>query len=139
MKSLILLATSFIILQSCKEPSPKDIQQTVEAYVKAADEQNAEALSDLTHSEFRVVWNGPEPSDHTFFPREVYLEKFRIKEWGGDPREIEIHDCELFGNYAAVHVSLEGNYQDFESIFVLVRDKENWKLLQENVLVKPSS
>ncbi len=136
---VIFFLFPLLFVAACKNHGPQEIRETVASYVKGADLQDADALDALTHSEFRVVWNGPNPSDHTVFSREVYLEKFRIGEWGGDPRTIEIINCDLFSNYASVHVKLDGSYQDFESIYILVQDKNEWKVLQESVVVKPST
>ena len=142
MKNLLILFTSFLFIMSCqkKEQANADPQlmKAIETFVAAADRQDAEELASCTHKDFRVIWNGPKPTDHTLFARDFYLEKFRIKEWGGDPRTIELVEWELFENYASAHVRLDGEQQDFESMYILVKEGGEWKLLQESVVVKPS-
>ncbi len=143
MKNLFILFTSLVFMLSCrpKEQAQADPQlmAAIETFVAAADRQDAEKLAFCTHKDFRVIWNGPKPTDHTLFARDFYLEKFRIKEWGGDPRTIELVDWELFENYASAHVRLDGEQQDFESMYILVKEGDQWKMIQESVVVKPSA
>lgn len=131
--TLIILFLSTIL--SCSTNSDSSLLVAVNEFVSAADLQDDGTLESRTHKDFRVVWNGPGPEDHTIFSRETYLEKFRIREWGGDPRSIEILDTEICNNYASVHVRLKGNVQDFESLYTMVREKGQWKILQESVRV----
>ena len=131
----LLFVLSIFFFQGCGLRPQAELKTAVEVFAKAGDQQDAKTLAKSTHELFQVIWNGPTPTDHTLFSRETYLHKFAIKEWGGDPRTIEIMNAEICGNYASVHVKMNGRVADYESLLTLVLDNGKWKVLQESVIV----
>jgi Putative lumazine-binding len=137
MKTMKHLKFTIIILffQGCGLSPQTELQKAIADYARAGDEQDAKTLASTTHDLFQVIWNGPDPRDHTLFSRDTYLHKFDIKEWGGDPRTVEIMDTEICGNYASVHVKMNGRVAVYESLLTMVNDNGQWKVLQESVMV----
>jgi hypothetical protein len=69
-------------------------------------------------------------------PREVYLDKIKSKEFGGDDRKLKIEDINVNGTNASTKVTFKGSKMTFVSIILLVKDGNGqWKLISEVPMV----
>lgn len=141
MRKIILLGIVSLFssqLAMAQKSEEKAVKKTVEAFIKAGDQNDVEALDKLLDANYRVVMNRLFGSKEvSVVPRSVYMEKIKSKEWGGDERKIEIQRVTLNGNSANVHVSLTGKKMTFISLLTLVKDGDgNWQLVSDVPMIK---
>ena len=134
MKSLLLsmsliLFVSGVFAQSSQEE--KAVKQVIEKFFAAGDKQDASALDALIDPNYRVVMNQLFGStDIMTLNKEVYLQKIRAKEFGGDKRKIEVHSIHVTGKLAVADVSSKGEKMQMRSFLNLVQDAQGyWKLI----------
>ncbi|MFY0607314.1 MAG: nuclear transport factor 2 family protein [Cyclobacteriaceae bacterium] len=111
----------------------EEVKNTIEAFAKAADQNDSKKLDQLLDDNFRIAMNQMFGSkevqtvDKTF-----YLSKIESKEWGGDDREVTISDLVVVGKNATAKVMLVGSKSTMTSILSLVKTADgNWKILQD--------
>jgi len=87
---------------------------------------------------YRIVMNRLFGSTEvSVISRDVYLEKIRMKEFGGDNRKVEIESIVQNGATASAKVSFIGSEMTFISILTLLKSGDDqWKLLSELPVVK---
>lgn len=134
---LIGLFTLITINMNYAQKTEKSkISETIEAFSRAGDNQNADALSKLLDSNYRVVMNRLFGSTEVaVMPRSVYLEKIRSKEFGGDKRKLTIENMVINGNTASAKVTFKGEKMTVVSILMLIQNKDNQWLLTSDVPV----
>ena len=84
---LIIMTTLSSTAQSTDE---KAIQETITAFAKAADNNDASALEKELDNNFRVIMNRLFGSKQVnILERDIYIEKIKNKEFGGDKRTVQ--------------------------------------------------
>lgn len=123
---------------SAQNPDEKAVEETIIAFAKAGDTNDADKLATYLDANYRIVMNRLFGSTEvSIMPKEVYLEKIRTKEYGGDNRQVDIESIVLNGSTACAKVSFIGSKMTFISILTLAKDSNNqWKLLSEAPVVK---
>jgi ketosteroid isomerase-like protein len=133
MKKYVLLGalTFFGLLARAQSKEVKEVKETVLAFAKAGDAQDAELLGTYLDEHYRVVMNRLfGNTELVVMTREVYLAKIRNKEFGGDTRTLVFHDIQVNGQTAVVRVRMEGSKLTLESTLLLTQDtKGKWRLV----------
>jgi ketosteroid isomerase-like protein len=141
MKKLVLmffLAAHTAVSCSSQSTDEKAIREVITAFAKAADKNDVASLDKYLDANFRVVMNRLFGSTEVgILPRDVYMEKIRTKEFGGDDRKITIENICLNGSSASAKVTFAGSKMTFVSIVVLIKDDKGiWKLVSDVPSVK---
>ncbi len=141
MKNVTLMSIiALLSMTSCKAQSNEEaaIRETITAYSKAGDINDAAKLATYLDEHYRIVMNQLFGSTEiSVMPKNVYLEKIRTKEYGGDNRKIDIISMILNGNTASAQVIFTGSKMTFASILTLARDANGaWKILSDMPVVK---
>lgn len=125
---------------SCNAQSSdkKAIKQTITAFSKAGDTNDADKLATYLDDNYRIVMNRLFGSTEVaVMPKEVYLEKIETKEYGGDDRKVKIGPIALNGTTASAKVSFIGTKMTFVSLLTLIKDGSNqWKIVSDVPIVK---
>jgi ketosteroid isomerase-like protein len=113
------------------------IKKVIIAFAKAGDNNDATTLGKYLDTNYRVVMNRLFGSTEvSVMPREVYLDKIKSKEFGGDDRKLKIEDINVNGTNASTKVTFKGSKMTFVSIILLVKDGNGqWKLISEVPMV----
>ncbi len=111
----------------------EQITSTISAFAKAADQNDAKSMENLLDDNYRIIMNRLFGSKKLgILSREIYLEKIRAKEFGGDKRTVNIENVVINGTTAMAKVVLAGEKSTFHSLFVLAKDEEgSWKLVSD--------
>lgn len=136
MKTLMLLTMSSILNFAEQKPSSPDeqlVRETIISFAKAADVNDDQKLATFLDDNYRIVMNQLFGSDVVaIMPKEVYLEKIRTKEFGGDTRKVEFQSLSMNGMNAVVKVKFAGTKMTFVSLITLVKNKDQeWKIISE--------
>ena len=120
-------------ISSAESADEQKIKETIIGFSKAGDQNNADLLATYLDENFRIVMNRLFGSNTvSIMPRSVYLEKIRIKEFGGDDREVTINQTVINGNCASVHATLVGGKMTMKTIFSLIKTGNGqWKLISD--------
>jgi len=134
MSIIVLFTTTSCTAQSVEENA---IRETITAYSKAGDVNDADKLAGYLDDNYRIVMNQLFGSTEiSIMPKNIYLEKIRTKEYGGDNRKIDITTLTLNGNTASARVIFTGSKMTFASILTLARDASGgWKILSDMPVV----
>ncbi len=144
-KQILILAVSAMSFAGCQaqnetknNPEMKKIEQTIHAFAKAGDTQNAEQLDQLLDNNYRIVMNRLFGSpDVSVMPKSVYLDKIKTKEFGGDKREVTIHEVIMNSTIATAKVTFKGEKMTFISNLQLIQNAGgDWKLVSDIPSVK---
>ena len=116
----------------------KAITETIIGFSKAGDKNDADKLATHLDDNYRIVMNRLfGSSEVSVMTKDIYLEKIRTKEYGGDNRKVEIESIVLNGSTASAKVSFVGSKMTFVSILVLIKDGNNeWKLVSDVPVMK---
>lgn len=116
----------------------KAVKETIISFSKAGDKNDADKLETYLDDNYRIVMNRLfGSSEVSVMNKDVYLEKIRTKEYGGDNRKVEIESIVLNGSTASAKVSFVGSKMTFVSILILIKNGNNeWKLLSDVPIVK---
>jgi hypothetical protein len=111
----------------------KNIEMAIQGFSKAGDENNADLLQTYLDDNYRIIMNRLFGSSSvTILSKEMYSEKIRTKEYGGDKRIVKISQVIINGNSAFAKVNFKGSKMTFESLILLVKDGEGkWKLISD--------
>ncbi len=136
MKTLILMsAITLFVTSACHTQSvdEKAIKKTIHTFSKAGDANDSDQLELTLDPNFRIVMNRLFGSpDVSIMPREVYLEKIRTKEYGGDSRQVQVESVNINETTACARVRFIGKEMTFVSILNLVKDPDGaWKLISQ--------
>ncbi len=137
MITLLMLTT--VVVSRGQSQDIHSIEQTIYAFAKAGDDQDASTLQGVLDPNYRVVMNQLFGSTEvSILPRSVYLQKIRTKEFGGDKRSIEIQNIEVNGLCASARVKMTGAKLSTVSFIQLVRNaKGQWKLVEDIPTILP--
>lgn len=116
----------------------KAISQLIGTFALAGDQNDAVKLETCLDDNFRVVMNRLFGSDAvSIMPKDMYMEKIRSKEFGGDKRKVSVDEIVLNGQSACVKVTLEGERATFISLLTLVQDNEGkWLIASDTPTIK---
>lgn len=136
MQKLILMGFLgvFFSITSCAQSSDqKAIEQTIEAFSKAGDQNDVELLDNYLDEHYRIVMNRLFGSTAvSIVDKKGYLAKIESKEWGGDQRQLTFEDLVVNGTTASTKVTFAGAQMTFVSLVTLVKNQEgNWQLISE--------
>lgn len=109
----------------------KGVRAAVLQFSRFADEQRADRLEALLHPEFRVWAQIKGQPGVMALSREVYLQKIRSKEFGGDARKVRIKTIQVRGDLALVVAESRGAKARFASSYHLVRGERGWQLTND--------
>lgn len=114
------------------------VKETITAFAKAADNSDAADMEQYLDENFRIVMNRLFGSNTVnIMPREVYLEKIRTKEFGGENRKIQIEEVIMNGATACAKVTFQGAKMTFVSLMTLIKSESGtWKLVSDVPTVK---
>ena len=115
----------------------KDIKAAITGFAKAGDMNDADKLAEYLDTNYRVVMNRLFGSSKVnIMPREVYLEKIRKKEFGGDTRKLTFDNLVINGTTASVMVTMKGKKATFISLITMVQNADGrWKLVSDVPMV----
>jgi len=141
MKRIILMGIFALFTAiSCNAQTSDEnaIKQTIIEFSKAGDANDAEKLATYLDGNYRIVMNRLFGSTEvTIMPKDVYLEKIKTKEYGGDNRKVEVESITLNGTTASAKVSFVGTKMTFVSILTLIKDGDDqWKIVSDVPIVK---
>ncbi|MFS4449707.1 nuclear transport factor 2 family protein [Maribacter sp. 2307UL18-2] len=116
----------------------KAIKETIIAFSKAGDKNDADKLATYLDDNYRIIMNRLfGSSDVSVMNKDTYLEKIKTKEYGGDNRKVEIETIVLNGSNASAKVSFIGSKMTFISTIILIKDEKNgWQLVSDVPVVK---
>ncbi len=135
---------SFLVLMlvhtSCNAQSTDEqlIIDAIMTFSKAGDANDVSALEKVLDVNYRIVMNRLFGSNEvTVMPREVYLQKIKTGEYGGDTRQVKVESVLQNGTLATAKVTFVGKQMTFISLLELVKDDQNrWKLISDAPIVK---
>jgi hypothetical protein len=109
------------------------ITTVIKQFSSAGDNSKDKLLATYLDENYRVVMNRLFGSDKvSILSKEVYLSKIESKEFGGTAREVKIMDILINGNTACVKVIFKGEKVTFNSLIILLKNKEGeWKLVSD--------
>lgn len=130
---LIALALMMISKVSTAQTEKEAVKEIVTQFVKAADNQNAELVSELLHDDFRVVMNQLFGSKEVILMnKSTYVQLIREKKMGGEKRSVEFISVDVVNQNASVKVLLKGKTMVFESLIQLIKATDgNWLLIND--------
>ncbi|MGH1366444.1 MAG: nuclear transport factor 2 family protein [Calditrichia bacterium] len=136
---LVMFVFGLALLSGYAQASDaKEINTTISGFAKAGDMNDAEKLAGYLDSNYRVVMNRLfGSSEVSIMSREVYLEKIRTKEFGGDTRKVKVENLVINGTTASAKVTMMGKKATFISLITLLKNaKGQWKLVSDVPIVK---
>lgn len=141
MKKLILVVLVGVLFSAnlySQTNDMKAVKETITAFSKAGDANDANELEKYLDDNYRVVMNRLFGSTEVaVMPRAVYLEKIKTKEFGGDTRKLTIENVLVNGNTASAKVTFAGSKMTFVSLITLVKDdKGAWKLVSDMPVIQ---
>lgn len=142
MKTLKLITLSLVLASAfacnAQKQDIKDIKEVITLFSKAGDSNDAAKLANCLDDNYRIVMNRLFGSEAvSIMSREVYLEKIKTKEYGGDTRSLTFENVIVNGNTAVVKVIFTGKKMTFNSLISLVKDSKNqWKLISDVPIIK---
>ncbi len=140
MKQSILIVLMGILTSTAafsQKEEIKKVKNVITAFAKAADTNDADQLSTYLDKNFRVVMNRLFGSTEvSILTKEVYVEKIRSKEYGGDKRTVTIENVVINGNTSSAQVTFKGEKMTFVSLITLVQNEAgDWKLVSDMPIV----
>ena len=116
----------------------KAIEQVIQDFTKAGDQQNAEKAANFLHDSYRVTFNRAFGSeDLMVIDRKAYLDMLTAKKIGGDKRVVDIEQVNISDHIASVRVVLTGEKAVFTSYFNLAKVPDgSWKLISDMPLME---
>ena len=111
------------------------VVDAVEAFVRAGDGRDLEALEQVLHDDFRVV--AQMPSGVSVIDRASYLGLVRGEKIGGEAREQQVHAVMESGDLATVKGSLQSATAAFDCTWSLVKVDGAWRVVQDLVVFRP--
>ncbi|MBX2840148.1 MAG: nuclear transport factor 2 family protein [Flammeovirgaceae bacterium] len=138
LKLWMLALASFCFLTNLNAQNmKKEIEATISSYAKGGDNHDTRLLQIVLHEDYRLVWNDKTKPDLFIADKATFIGNIEKKVWGGDKRKVDIKITEVFDdNNALARVTMTGAKADFESVYTLVRQGNEWKILHELVTAK---
>ena len=111
----------------------ENVESAIRRFGELADRQDDQSLALVLDDNFRLVMNQMFGSvEAMIMTKQMYLEKIKKKEFGGEKREVTIDQVVIVGKNASARASFKGSKMTFVSLIHLVQDKMgNWKLVSD--------
>lgn len=110
-----------------------EVKTCIEQFAYAADVRDEQALNTVLDEQFRLVLNQMFGSTGLMLlDKQAYLGKIRLKEFGGDKREVHIEHLHVQQNNAMAQVTFAGSQMTIVTFIQLVRTNSGqWKILND--------
>lgn len=136
MKKVILIGIMSLTMNLFIQAQTTDvikITDTITAFAKAGDINDAKTLETLLDDNYRIVMNRLFGSNEVIvMTKDVYIGKIKSKEYGGDTRVLDFENIVINGSTANVKVTYKGTTMIFCNLVTLLKNSEgNWKLVAE--------
>ena len=143
----LLCAAILVALAACSRThaaasadshSAREVESVVQAFYRAADRQDLEALDSLLHPEFRLVVTRPD-MEAQVVDKQEFLVLMMTNLIGGRVRTIDGIEVRASGDRALAHVTLEGPSAAFDAMQTYVKDGSRWTLLHSLTQYDPKN
>jgi len=132
--TLVLMSSLSCASSVRAAPEDEALSEVVRAFSKAGDQQDAPAMQNILHPEFRTLFTSGRAGNASLLAREQYLSMLRAKKLGGDTRTVNVSEVERPShNVAYVKSALVGKKGTLHSLMILVRHKDRWTVYQDSV------
>lgn len=132
--SLLFLILVVAGVRSHAQSSSSDAQvkSAIMAFANATANQNVDRLEKLLDANFRVTMNRMFGSSEVLvMDRASYLGKIESKEFGGEEREVTVHELDINGNLAMAKVQFAGK-MTFTSYLLFAQGADGqWRLISD--------
>lgn len=132
--SLLMLILAISVVKSHAQSSTSDAQvkSAITAFANATANQDVAELEKLLDTNFRVTMNRMFGSSEVLvMDRTSYLGKIKAKEFGGETREVTIHELDINGNLAMAKVKFTGE-MIFTSYLLFAQGVDGkWRLVSD--------
>ena len=123
-----------LLAAAAATPSPVD---AVEAFVRAGDRRDVQALEGVMHPDFRVLARMPDGL--SVMPRSVYLDLIKGGKIGGVTRETDVDVVLLQGDLATVKGTLDSAAAHFDCTWTVAKTSAGWQVIQDAVVFAPKT
>jgi len=138
--SLLMSIFALFMMASClgQSADEKAIEKTIMGFSKSGDQNDADKLATYLDDNYRIVMNRLFGSaEVSTMSKDLYLEKIRNKEFGGDSRKVKIENLLLNGSTASAKVSFAGSQMSTINLLTLVQASDGtWKLVSDMPVIK---
>jgi ketosteroid isomerase-like protein len=110
-------------------------EQIIQAFAQASDRSDAEALEQILHPDFRVVFTMKAGTSPTTLSRAQYIQMVRDGKIGGKPRKVELSGFSSSNSFATTKATMTRPDAVFTGVYSLIEQDGRWLLLQEAVLM----
>ncbi len=110
--------------------------EAVQDFTKGGDARNIGALERVLHADFRVVLSMRQKPVSSM-SRAQYLGLIKAGKIGGKPRSVKILWTQTKGDLGFVSATLKGGAATFDTVYTLVREDGQWRIIQDAVLFSP--
>jgi Putative lumazine-binding len=109
------------------------VKAAITTFAKAADTQDDKTLEEVLDNSFRLSMNQLfGGTELVSIDKQTYIQKIRLKEFGGDKREVTIEHITIVKNNAQVQVTFKGSKMTIVTLIQLVKNKDGvWKVLND--------
>ena len=120
------------------DPTQGVAAQVVREFIAAGDQRDVNALENLLHPEFRILFATTAGATTTTMTRSQYLQLLRDGKLGGKPRKTEVGSFVGTGGHAVGTAVSMSDSARFDGHFALVQRDGRWQIAQETVLMTVS-
>lgn len=139
-----LLAFSLFALLSCTTNAQtgdkeQELKSTLEAYLKAGDQNNVDELEKYLHPHFRVALYDGKENIAKVLDRTTYSTLIGNKTFGGYPRTVKYGAIDTIGEHmASIQVTLTSSGKPtLKNFYSLVKTGGKWTVIQDFVVLIP--
>lgn len=141
--SILILA--FLALVSCNSQAQNksmenQVKTALKEYLEAGDKNDAKALEEHLHNDFRVVLYDGTKDAVSILDKKTYLSFIETKKFGGYPRTADYHTILSTGNHmvtAQVTLTSPGK-PTLKNFYSLAKVGGKWKVIQDYVTIVPT-
>ncbi|NJS36555.1 MAG: nuclear transport factor 2 family protein [Brachymonas sp.] len=120
------------------DPTQGLAAQVIREFIAAGDQRDVNALENLLHPEFRILFATTAGATTTTMPRAQYLQLLRDGKLGGKPRKLEVGAFVGTGGHAVGTAVAMHDTARFDGHYALVQRDGRWQIAQETVLMTVS-
>ena len=111
------------------------IEKTVNAFAASGDRRDVASLETLLDPGFRIIFTRPGDERASTMTRAEYLEGLARGQLGGIERKVEVKATTVKGAIAFAEVSMLSAKMSFDSMMTFVRDRDQWRLIEDTTSV----
>jgi ketosteroid isomerase-like protein len=128
----LILAVAGIKAHAQSSTADAQVKSAIMSFADATANQDVSGLEKLLDANFRVTMNRMFGSSEVLvMDRTSYLGKIKAKAFGGEVREVTIHDLDINGNLAMAKVQFAGK-MTFTSYLLFAQGVDGeWKLVSD--------